>query len=132
MDIQMLILEGDESSDDIPRQLKLTISRELVNKFRIGNIVSAVGIYTVSETLARRRRKTSQPYLEVVGLKHDIESIDRPFTEEEIAEFVRMSRENIYEVFSYNIGRYISGYSGMISVSPNVIISLNSNTYIQL
>ena len=102
---------------ELPRHMLLTADRDLVNRAVPGTRVTVMGIMSIFQSSKNAETKGAvairHPYLRVMGIEIDDEGSGRgkmSITEEEEAEFIRLSRlPNLYDTFAASIAPSIYG-----------------------
>lgn len=103
---------------EMPRHILIQADRYLTNKVVPGTRVTLIGIYSIFQLKASKSDNSTNaiairnPYLKILGLESDVDSINSTFTEEEEEQFLKLSRTpDLYNVFSNSIAPSIFGNS---------------------
>eukprot|EP01114_Cavostelium_apophysatum_P022780 TRINITY_DN8362_c0_g1_i1.p1 TRINITY_DN8362_c0_g1~~TRINITY_DN8362_c0_g1_i1.p1 ORF type:complete len:734 (+),score=182.09 TRINITY_DN8362_c0_g1_i1:65-2266(+) len=118
-DHQTLKLQEDPETiptGEMPRQILLSVEREMVGKAAPGTRVTVLGIYTILQSQKQRSGGGSgihQAYVRVLGIRSEGSGrfVSR-FTPEEEAEFALLSRKpQLYDFLADNIAPSIYGHA---------------------
>ncbi|KAF9762999.1 DNA replication licensing factor mcm5 [Nosema granulosis] len=104
VDVQYLKIQ--EQFEDIPvgetpRHFSVVMEKNLINKIVPGTLGVFTGIYQIAN---------NHPFLKVIGLESVGNKIRKNFSDEEVEEFRRMSKEGIYEKIVSSIAPTIFGH----------------------
>lgn len=104
VDVQYIKIQ--EQFEDIPvgetpRHFSLVMEKNLVNKITPGTLGVFTGIYQIAN---------NHPFLKVIGLESVGNKCVKNFSDEEIEEFKRMSKDGIYEKIVKSIAPNIYGH----------------------
>jgi len=123
VDMQTLRLQEDPENiptGEMPRRIKLSCDRKLVDRVKPGSRINAIAIYETMPAASKNKNKDKSgafgvqiPYLRIIGMEEQNESLKKGsnLTAEEEERIQEMSRDpELYDKLSKSIAPAIFGY----------------------